>query len=487
MSAVLEAREPSARHLEAEEPALVRRFELLATAPGGVARLRDLILSLAVQGRLVQRHKGDDSVATLLREIEAARGRTALFNRKGTAETDDELVAPFDVPESWAWVRLGKVAQISGGVTLGRKGAVEQPISLPYLRVANVQRWTVICDDLKAVTISTNELSRYELRVGDLLITEGGDWDKVGRTAIWHGQLPQCLHQNHVFKARGFTPRWNPEWAQLYLNSPVARAYFASCSKQTTNLASINMTQLKACAFPLPPVAEQARIVARVDELMRLCDALEAKGRLEAEQHGRLLGTLLGTLTDSRTPEELAANWQRVADHFDLLLDRPEAVDALEQTIVQLAVRGVLVPQLSDDEPADVLLTRIRAHKEQMVAAGEVRPAKPAQSIAEYEHPFSLPSNWAWARFGDVTINRDGERIPVSASDRERRAKLYDYYGASGVIDKIDGYLFDKTLLLIGEDGANLVNRSTPIAFLAHGKYWVNNHGSLPFRVEAPG
>ena len=92
--------------------------------------------------------------------------------------------------------------------------------------------------------------------------------------------------------------------------------------------------------FPLPPLTEQSRIVARVEELMRLCDALEAKGRLEAEQHARLLGALLGTLTDSATPEELAANWQRVADHFDLLLDRPEAVDALEQTILQLAVRG---------------------------------------------------------------------------------------------------------------------------------------------------
>jgi type I restriction enzyme S subunit len=114
----------------------------------------------------------------------------------------------------------------------------------------------------------------------------------------------------------------------------------------------LSIAKLGNFLIPIPPLQEQARIVARVDELMRLCDALEAKGRLEAEQHARLLGTLLGTLTDSSTPEELAANWQRVADHFDLLLDRPEAVDALEQTILQLALRGLLVAQVSSDSMA---------------------------------------------------------------------------------------------------------------------------------------
>ncbi len=84
-----------------------------------------------------------------------------------------------------------------------------------------------------------------------------------------------------------------------------------------------------------------------------------------------------------------------------------------------------------------------------------------------------------WVRFGDITLCRDGERIPVSKDERETRQKIYDYYGASGIIDKIDNYLFDKPLLLIGEDGANLLNRSTPIAFIAKGKYWVNNHAHV--------
>jgi type I restriction enzyme S subunit len=153
--------------------------------------------------------------------------------------------------------------------------------------------------------------------------------------------------------------------------------------------------------LPLPPLAEQSRIVARVDELMRLCDALEAKGRLEAEQHARLLGTLLSTLTDSSTPEELAANWQRVADHFGLLLDRPEAVDALEQTILQLAVRGLLVPQVSSDQPASSLLEQIRINGAQKKSKrGKVGAV--ASEVQPDEVPFEVPELWAWSRFGQV-------------------------------------------------------------------------------------
>ena len=99
------------------------------------------------------------------------------------------------------------------------------------------------------------------------------------------------------------------------------------------------------------------------------------------------------------------------------------------------------------------------------------------------EIPFEVPDGWEWARLGCLLFNRDAERVPLSVAMRERLEKKYDYYGASGVIDAVDGYLFDKPLLLIGEDGANLVNRSTPIAFIARGKYWVNNHAQVPSRI----
>ncbi|MCX4030942.1 restriction endonuclease subunit S [Aeromonas caviae] len=154
-------------------------------------------------------------------------------------------------------------------------------------------------------------------------------------------------------------------------------------------------------------------------------------------------------------------------------------IKKLRELILALAVRGKLVPQDPNDEPASVLLARIAADKARLVKAGKIKKEKQYSAITKTELPSHMPNGWVFERFGNVLINRDFERIPLAVSDREKRKGPYDYYGASGVIDHIDGYLFDKPLLLIGEDGANLINRSTPIAFMARGKYWVNNHAHV--------
>ena len=112
------------------------------------------------------------------------------------------------------------------------------------------------------------------------------------------------------------------------------------------------------------------------------------------------------------------------------------------------------------------------SYYEKLLATGEVK-------CIDEEIPFDVPQGWEWERFGNIMINKDSERVPLSVAQRQQLKKTYDYYGASGVIDKVDKYLFDKDLLLIGEDGANLINRSTPIAFIAKGKYWVNNHAHV--------
>ncbi len=152
----------------------------------------------------------------------------------------------------------------------------------------------------------------------------------------------------------------------------------------------------------------------------------------------------------------------------------------LKNTILQEAIQGRLVPQDPNDEPASALLERIRAEKQQLVKEGKLKKKDLEETpISEDEIPFEIPESWEWVRFGTITINRDSERIPLSVDERSRLVKKYDYYGASGVIDKVDRYLFNKPLLLIGEDGANLINRSTPIAFIARGEYWVNNHAHV--------
>ncbi len=154
-------------------------------------------------------------------------------------------------------------------------------------------------------------------------------------------------------------------------------------------------------------------------------------------------------------------------------------IKKLRELILELAVRGKLVPQNPDDEPAAELLQRIETEKAQLVKDGKLKKQKPLPPVNDDEKPFELPEGWEWVRFGDATFNRDAERIPLSVDERQHRRGEFDYYGASGVIDNIDDYLFEKPLLLIGEDGANLINRSTPIAFMARGKYWVNNHAHV--------
>ena len=176
----------------------------------------------------------------------------------------------------------------------------------------------------------------------------------------------------------------------------------------------------------------------------------------------------------------------------------------LRNSILQMAVQGKLVPQDPADEPASALLERIREERRKLIAEGKLKAPKGGESViyrasdgSHYEKridamgresepvciddeiPFEIPESWEWVRLEAGLVNRDAERIPVSVAEREKREKIYDYYGASGVIDGIDDYLFDKPLLLIGEDGANLLNRTTPIAFIAEGKYWVNNHAHV--------
>lgn len=154
--------------------------------------------------------------------------------------------------------------------------------------------------------------------------------------------------------------------------------------------------------------------------------------------------------------------------------------EQLKASILQYAIQGKLVEQRPEEGTGEELYQQIQVKKQTLIKEGKVKKEKPfSKNPAYQDYPFDIPDTWKFVRFGELLITRDSERVPVSVSDRNKRAKIYDYYGASGIIDKIDDYLFDDELLLIGEDGANLLSRSTPIAFIAKGKYWVNNHAHV--------
>ena len=252
-------------------------FDRLYTDPKTIAELKQAILQLAVMGRLVPQGPHDESADELVRESKTIKDRllhVGKIRKRMKVEPLLEVEVAFEVPPNWLWTKLDNIVDVASGVTKGRKLSGIETVNLPYLRVANVQRGYLNLDVIKTIEVKTDEIAKYRLQNGDLLLTEGGDADKLGRSAIWRGQIKECIHQNHVFRARPLSKRLNAEWLMLCTNSYYGKDFFLAASKQTTNLASINMTQLRNFPVALPPISEQERILAEVDKLLAMCDKL---------------------------------------------------------------------------------------------------------------------------------------------------------------------------------------------------------------------
>ncbi|WP_287877529.1 restriction endonuclease subunit S [Acidovorax sp.] len=377
---------------------LLSNLDLLATAPGGVARLRELILTLAVQGKLVPQDPADEPASVLLQKIRAEKDRLIAEGKikrdKPLAEIGEEE-KPFELPVGWSFCRLGDLLlSIRSGGTPSKQNPAYWDGDIPWASVKDLGFGETLTDTQDRITGEGLQAGSQLATAGSILICTRMGLGKIGEALI-------DVAINQDLKA-------------VQLGAGVHKQYFINYFKTLSvvgsgmTVAGIKQDELLGFVVPLPSEAEQSRIVARVEELMRLCDALQAKAQLEATQHAQLVSTLLGTLTASTTPEELAANWQRVAQHFDLLLDRPEAIDALEQTLLQLAVRGLLVPQDPTDEPASVLLQKIRAEKDRLIAAGQIKRDKPLPPITDEEKPFELPVGWEWVRLQQAYDVRDG-------------------------------------------------------------------------------
>lgn len=372
---------------------LLSNLNLLATAPGGVARLRELILTLAVQGKLVPQDTADEPASVLLQKIRAEKDRLIA---EGKIKKDKPLAAiaeeekPFEVPKKWAWIRLGSTMEMLNGRAFKPSEWIDG--GLPIVRIQNLNNPNASFNYCDPSSVAEKNL----IDDGEFLISWSGTPGTSFGAYIW-SRGPAALNQ-HIFKCVLIGDAFLPEFLRLSINSQLN--VLIAQAQGGVGLQHITKGVLENLVLVLPSLAEQSRIVARVEELMRLCDALEAKGQLEATQHAQLVSTLLGTLTASATPEELANNWQRVAQHFDLLLDRPQAIDALEQTLLQLAVRGLLVPQDPTDEPASVLLQKIRAEKDRLIALGQIKRDKPLPPVTDEEKPFELPVGWEWVRLG---------------------------------------------------------------------------------------
>jgi type I restriction enzyme S subunit len=206
----------------------------------------------------------------------------------------------------------------------------------------------------------------------------------------------------------GLTPKpgVSTDWLYLLLSSIDLSKYQAG-----TSVPALAQGVLQDIPVLLPDETEQLKIVAKVDELMALCDQLETQHNNATEAHEKLVSHLLGTLTQSQSAADFSVNWQRIGAHFDTLFTTEASIDALKQTLLQLAVMGKLVPQDPNDEPASELLKRIQAEKSKLVAEGKLKKDKLLPQITEDEKQFELPENWEWVRFDVVANTRLGKML----------------------------------------------------------------------------
>ncbi|HFI6946167.1 TPA: restriction endonuclease subunit S [Escherichia coli] len=371
----------------------------------GIKKLRELILELAVRGKLVPQDPNDEPASELLKRIAAEKAELVkqgkIKKQKPLPEISEEE-KPFELPQGWEWVRLGDFTNIIRGITFpgNEKSQFQAPGKIACLRTANVQE-QIDWDDLIYISDSFVKRDDQYLQEHDIVMSMANSRELVGKVAL------ASLPDNSKFTFGGFLSVLRPLvvneiYLMTLLRCETYKSQLIESASQTTNIANISLAKLNPLPVCIPPAKEQIHIVKKMNELMSLCDQLEQQSLTSLDAHQQLVETLLGTLTDSQNAEELAENWARISEHFDTLFTTEASVDALKQTILQLAVMGKLVPQDPNDEPASELLKRIAQEKAQLVKEGKIKKQKPLPPISDEEKPFELPDGWEYIYLNDI-------------------------------------------------------------------------------------
>ncbi|NNR08845.1 restriction endonuclease subunit S [Escherichia coli] len=371
----------------------------------GIKKLRELILELAVHGKLVPQDPNDEPASELLKRIAAEKAELVkqgkIKKQKPLPEISEEE-KPFELPQGWEWVRLGDFTNIIRGITFpgNEKSQFQAPGKIACLRTANVQE-QIDWDDLIYISDSFVKRDDQYLQEHDIVMSMANSRELVGKVAL------ASLPDNSKFTFGGFLSVLRPLvvneiYLMALLRCETYKSQLIESASQTTNIANISLAKLNPLPVCIPPAKEQIHIVKKMNELMSLCDQLEQQSLTSLDAHQQLVETLLGTLTDSQNAEELAENWARISEHFDTLFTTEASVDALKQTILQLAVMGKLVPQDPNDEPASELLKRIAQEKAQLVKEGKIKKQKPLPPISDEEKPFELPDGWEYIYLNDI-------------------------------------------------------------------------------------
>lgn len=357
------------------------------------------------------------------------------------------------IPDGWTWAPLGEIADVVGGVTKDTKKQSDPSIPLvPYLRVANVQRGRIDLSSVAEIRVPEATVKRLQLQPGDVLLNEGGDRDKLGRGWVWEGQIPNCIHQNHVFRARIRNKMLHPKLLAWFANE-CAKGWFETHGRQTTNLASISMSTIKQLPVPIPPAAEQQEIVNLVeDHLSRLefaqSNLISASLRLAKWKKATVQQAIWERSFPLVPVRDLLAQSMRNGHSARATRDGEQGVRTLTLTAVtrnsfidQFTKQTVADPSRITDlwlQPGDILVQR--SNTPELVG-----------TAAMYDGPKD------WAIFPDLLIRlRANDSVVTSeylaaalASERAHQQLRAKAKGLAGSMPKIDQNTIASTLVPI--------------------------------------
>lgn len=398
----------------------------------GIKKLRELILELAVRGKLVPQDPNDEPASELLKRIAAEKAELVkqgkIKKQKPLPEISEEE-KPFELPEGWEWVTFSHLGYFFGGKTPSKMKDEYWGGTIPWVTPKDMKT-NLIVDSEDKVTPLALEDGLTKVSPGSILfVARSGILRRIFPVAIT--SIECTVNQDIKVLSPFFS---DISYYILLMMNGFERYIIENLTKTGTTVESLLFEDFISHPFMIPPFAEQNRILSTVKKLMSLCDQLEQQSLTTLDAHQQLVETLLGTLTDSQNAEELAENWARMSEHFDTLFTTEASVDALKQTILQLAVMGKLVPQDPNDEPASELLKRIAQEKAQLVKEGKIKKQKPLPPISDEEKPFELPEGWEWCRLNDISSK-------ITDGDHKTPPRIAEGYKLLSAKNIRDGYL----------------------------------------------
>ncbi len=380
------------------EERLLDVYEQISEAPDAIARLRRFVLDLAVRGKLVEQDAGDEPASALMKAAKAIQDEEGIKIKVDPLPPSE---TPFQAPLGWLWTRVVLIALQTGSGSTPRGGkSAYADEGTPFLRSQNIYDDGLRLDDVVFINDETNQkMKRTQVKAKDLLLNITGG--SIGRCTRVPDEFAGANVSQHVAIIRTAAPG-TEDYLHLLVRSPFFQEYVVG--EQTgAGRGGLPKNRMDRIPVPLPPLAEQHRIVVKVDELMALCDRLEEARKTREEVRDKLTAASLVRLTaPDASAEDFPTHAAFALEALPALTTRPDQIKTLRQTILNLAVRGKLVEQDTADEPAAELLDAIAAEQNELAKAGKIKRPKPLPPVDTTLAPFDLPLGWSWARFPEL-------------------------------------------------------------------------------------